>query len=131
MSEKQIVRAKDVMKPNLALVDGLITVKEALQVFRDTGAAVLIVNKRHENDEYGLVLLSDIAKQVVAKDRSPERVNIYEIMAKPVVAVDPNMDIRYCARLFDNFGLALAPVVDGGEVKGVVSYRDIVLDGLI
>ena len=52
------------------------------------------------SDEYGMVLLSDIAKQVLAKDRSPKRVNIYEIMAKPVLSVQPDMDIRYCARMF-------------------------------
>ena len=29
-----------------------------------------------------MLLFSDIAKQVIAKDRAPERVNVYEIMAK-------------------------------------------------
>jgi CBS domain-containing protein len=47
-----------------------------------------------------------------------------------VVAVDPQMDIRYCARLFDKFGLSRAPVIDGGKVVGVVSYTDMVLKGL-
>ena len=31
-----------------------------------------------------MVLFSDIAKQVIAKDRAPERVNAFEILAKPV-----------------------------------------------
>jgi CBS domain-containing protein len=51
-------------------------------------------------------------------------------MSKPVVSVDPEMDIRYCARLFERFGLALAPVIQNRTVVGVVSYRDIVLRGL-
>ncbi len=90
----------------------------------------LIVNKRHEHDEYGIVLLSDIARHVLAKDRAPERVNVYEIMSKPVMAVDPQMDIRYCARLFDKFGLSRAPVIENGSVIGIVSYTDMVLKGL-
>ncbi|WP_315980661.1 CBS domain-containing protein [Aliamphritea spongicola] len=56
--------------------------------------------------------------------------NIYEIMTKPVIGVEPEMDIRYSARLFDNFGLSIAPVIAGGEVKGVVSYNEIVLAGI-
>ena len=40
------------------------------------------------------------------------------------------MDIRYTARLFDSFGLAMAPVVEAHAVVGVVSYADIVLRGL-
>jgi predicted transcriptional regulator len=75
-------------------------------------------------------MLADVAREVIAKDRAPERVNIYEIMSKPVVSVTSSMDIRYCARLFANFGLSRAPVIDHGEVVGVVSYNDMVLKGL-
>jgi CBS domain-containing protein len=63
-------------------------------------------------------------------DRAPERVNIYEIMTKPALTVSPNMDIRYCARIFSRFDLSRAPVVEHGEVVGVVSYTDMVLKGL-
>ena len=41
------------------------------------------------------------------------------------------MDIRYCARLFDNFGLSVAPVIGVGKVVGIVSYHEIVLNGLV
>jgi CBS domain-containing protein len=97
---------------------------------RDTGAVALIVRKRHPDDEYGIVLLSDVAREVLARDRAPERVNIYEIMSKPVIGVDPEMDIRYCTRLFDKFGLSYAPAIDKGELKGIVSYANMVLRGL-
>jgi CBS domain-containing protein len=90
----------------------------------------LIVNKRHDNDEIGMVLISDIARKVLADDKAPERVNIYEIMSKPVVCIDPMMDIRYCARLFDRFELSRAPVVENGKVLGIVSFTDMVLRGL-
>ncbi len=113
------------------MVDGLITVREALEIFKSRQASVLIINKRDDDDEYGILLISDIAKEVLARDRAPERVNVYEVMAKPVVAVEPQMDVRYCARLFENFGISTAPVISNGEVQGVVSYNDIVLNGLI
>jgi predicted transcriptional regulator len=51
-------------------------------------------------------------------------------MSKPVVSVDPQMDIRYCARLFENFGLGRAPVIEDGKVIGIVGYTDIVLRGV-
>lgn len=73
-------------------------------------ASVVIVKKRNEHDAYGVVLLADIAKKVLAEDKAPDRVNIYEIMSKPVIAVEPDLDVRYCARLFDRFGLSIAPV---------------------
>ncbi|MGD2171476.1 MAG: CBS domain-containing protein, partial [Gammaproteobacteria bacterium] len=84
----------------------------------------------HEDDEYGIVLLSDIAKKVLARNKAPERVNVYEIMSKPVISVDPDMDIRYCTRMFENFGLGRVPVVEGKKVVGIVGYTDIVLSGV-
>ncbi|MGY8870454.1 MAG: CBS domain-containing protein [Pseudomonadales bacterium] len=128
--EKAIVRVRDVMTQDYGMVDGLTTIREALDIFKARDASVLIINKRHDDDEYGILLISDIAKQVVAQDRAPERVNVYEVMAKPVVAVDPQMDVKYCARLFENFGLSTAPVIQDGVVMGVISYNEIVLEGL-
>lgn len=130
MSEREIIRVKDVMKKNFDMVDGLTSVSQALQKMKHVDNKCLIIDKRHEDDAYGVVLLSDIAKQVLAKDRAPDRVNVYEIMSKPVVTVEEDMDIRYCARLFDKFGLSRAPVTDGGKIVGIVSLTDLVLKGL-
>ncbi len=131
MSDEKIVRVRDVMKTKFDLVDGLTSVEDALNKMKHVDTKCLLVNKRHENDEYGIVLISDIARQVLAKDRAPARVNIYEIMSKPVMTIDPDMDIRYCARLFDKFGLSRAPVVEKKELVGIVSYTDMVLIGMM
>lgn len=131
MSDQKIVRVRDVMQSDFDLVEGRLTVKEALLAMKHPETRALVVAKRNEDDEYGIVLLSDIAKKVIAADRSPERVNLYEIMAKPVISVPPQMQIRYCARLLQNFSIALAPVIDEGKVWGIVSYNDLVLRGLM
>lgn len=131
MNEDAPVRVRDVMKSDFDMIDGKTTVEDALKTMRHVETRSLIVNKRHDGDEYGMVLLSDIAKQVLAKDRSLKRVNIYEIMAKPVVSVRPDMDIRYCARMFEQFGLSRAPVLENGKVIGIVSFTDMVLRGLV
>ncbi len=131
MSERKVTRVRDVMKPKFDMVDGMATVKDALSTMQHVDTKCLIVNKRHDDDEYGMVLISDIARHVLAKDRAAERVNVYEVMAKPVITVDPDMDIRYCARLFDRFHLSRAPVVNGGKVVGIVSFTDMVLRGML
>ena len=128
---RKLVRVRDVMKESVDIVDGLITVADALRRMKHVNNLALIVDKRHPDDEYGIVLLADIARQVLALDKSPERVNVYEIMSKPVLGVPPDMDIRYCARMFDKFGLSLAPVIDQGKVVGLVSYSGLVLKGMV
>lgn len=131
MNDRKIVRTRDIMKDQFVELDGLHTVKEAIEALLAANANVLIVKKRNDNDEYGIVQLSDIAKKVLAKDRSPERVNIYEIMTKPVISVPPNMDVRYCSRLFEQFGLSSVPVIENDKVVGMVGYTELVLHGMV
>lgn len=124
---QQLIQVKDVMAQKWVMMDGLKTVSEGLDVLRKQHGEALIVDKRHENDEYGLVLLSDIGKRVMARDKAADRVNLYEIMSKPVLSVHPEMDIRYCARLFERFGINQAPVVENHKVVGLISYAEMVL----
>ncbi|MBB1270830.1 CBS domain-containing protein [Shewanella sp. SR44-3] len=125
------VRNQDVMNQDYAMVDGMHTVAEAIDIAIAKKVQILLVNKRHEHDEYGMVLMSDIARNVLAKDKSPARINIYEIMIKPVFSVSSDMDIRYTARLFERFGINKSPIIDNGKILGIVTYQDIVLKGMI
>jgi len=130
MNTREVIRVRHVMKHEFDTIDGMATIAEALRTMKHVEAKSLIVDKRHDDDEYGMLLISDIARHVLGRDRSPERVNVYEVMAKPVITVDPEMDIRYCARLFTRFELSRAPVVEKGKVVGIVSFADLVLKGL-
>ncbi len=130
MKERKEIPVRQVMRQEVTEVDGSIDVMEAMRIMKRVAATSLIVKKRNEQDEYGMVLFSDIAKQVIAKDRAPERVNVFEIMAKPVIAVRPEMSIRHCARLFEEFGISHAPVLENDHVIGIISYYLLVLGRL-
>lgn len=131
MSDTEIVFVKDVMSKDVVIVSGLTTVAEGVKLAKRHEVKMIIIDKRDEFDEYGIVLMSDIAKKVLAENRSAERVNMYEVMSKPALAVSPDMDVRYCARLFENFGIGRAPVIKDGVILGSVSYNTIVLNGMI
>jgi CBS domain-containing protein len=131
MPDRSLVRVRTVMKTQFDVVDGMATVAAALETMRHVDNKTLIVKKRHDDDEIGMVLITDIARHVLARDRAPDRVNVYEVMAKPVISVHPEMDIRYCAKLFTRFELTRAPVVEQGEVVGIVSMTDLVLKGML
>ena len=130
MTNIKRICVKDVMKADYGTIDGGATVKEALNEMNRLQTTVLVVNKRIEHDEYGLILVSNIAEQVLAKDRAPSRVNVYEIMTKPAICVDPDMDIRYCSRLMSTLKLTRILVVKDNALLGRVSPRALVLDGL-
>ena len=130
MTKTPVVRVRDVMLREFDMVSGQDTVSDALAKMKHVKPRLFMVDKRHDDDEYGIVRLGDIARQVLAKDRSPDRVNVYEIMSKPVISVPPTMDIRYCARLFESFGLQRAPVIEDGKVLGIIGYDEMLLHWL-
>lgn len=129
ISSKRII-VRDIMKKDFCMIDGMATIYDALMMIKQHKTSVLVVEKRNEHDEFGILLVSDIARQVLAKDRSSKRVNVYEVMMKPAVYIDPEMDIRYCSRLFARFSLVRALVIENDQVVGTVSPNLLVLDGL-
>lgn len=130
MTNKQHICVKDVMKLDYGTINGNATIMQALDEMKRLQTAVLVVNKRDEYDEYGLLLVSDIARKVLAMDKSPNRVNVYEVMTKPAVCVSPDMDIRYCSRLMSTLKLMRLLVVKDNALLGTVSPRALVLNGL-
>jgi predicted transcriptional regulator len=131
MKRKSWGQVRDCMRSTVTEIDGTMDVLSALKIMKDVNATSLIVKRRDERDEFGMLLFSDVAKEVIGKDRAPERVSVYEIMAKPCLTVRPEMEIRYCARLFDNFGISHAPVVEHDKVIGIVSYYRLVLKTIL
>ena len=121
---------RECMRTDVTEVDGQLDVLSALKIMKKVGATSLIVKRRDENDEYGMLLFSDVAKKVIAENRAPERVNVYEVMAKPVLTIRPDMEVRNCARLFENCGISHAPVVENEKIVGIVSHYRLVLHGL-
>lgn len=131
MNTRSWGKVRDCMRTGVTEVDGKLDVLSALKVMKEVGATSLIVKRRNDQDEYGLLLFSDVAKKVIAKDRAPERVSVYEVMAKPVLTVRPDMEIRYCARLFEHFGISHAPVVENDRIVGIVSFYLLVLHSIL
>ncbi len=127
MSDHPTTRVSDVMTPSPRIIDGLATVKEVIDLMRDNDISSLVIDRHHEGDEYGLVVVADIAEKVIAHDRSPARTNVYEIMSKPVLALDGDMDIKYAIRLLSRFDLSRALVTKGTALTGIVTMRDMVL----
>ncbi len=127
MSNSETIKISDVMSRDVRTIGGMATIAEAINEMREYNLSSLVVERRDEDDEYGLIELYDIAKSVIACNRSIERINVYEVMTKPVMAVPAEMKVRYAVRLLVKFRLTRALVVDDGRNPvGIVTLRDMV-----
>ena len=127
-SDHPPLRVSDVMGSEVHTIDGLATAAEAMALMKRLQISSLVVNRRHDDDELGLITVSDLAREVITHDRAPERVNIYEIMSKPALTVRSGMLARYTVRLLVRFRVSRALVIDDeGAPLGLVTLRDLVL----
>jgi CBS domain-containing protein len=125
---KKIVRARDVMHKGVISIDGMATAKEAAAKMREQGVDDLLVEKRHPDDAWGIIVVQDLIRGVILPGQSSDEVNVYEIMTKPVITVPADMDVRYVARLLHRAGIRRAPVEERGKLIGMVSLSSLVLE---
>ncbi len=123
-----IIRAKDVMHQGIISIDGMATAKEAAAKMRSKKISSLLVDKRHPDDAWGIVVVQDFIRGVIIPGRSPSEVNVYEIMTKPIITVPADMDIRYVARLIYRADIRRAIVEEAGELIGMISLSSLILD---
>ncbi len=123
-SNPDYVTVGDVMTPSPVVIDGLSSIQDALDLMENNGVNALVIDRRYEGDEYGLISVSDIARKIIGENRSLERSSVYEVMEKPVLTVSSTMDIKYAIRLLTKFSLSRALVTELGQMVGFVSLRD-------
>ena len=121
----RFAKAGDVMSTDVVYIDGKKTVAEAVRLMRQKKVSSLLVNRRSQEDAWGIVTRKDVVCKVVDPGRNPAQVKVFEIMSKPLITVSPGLALKYCARLFHNTGIRRAPVFDGKEIVGLLSNTDI------
>lgn len=125
--ERKVVRVSAVMRTTLHVVSGLASVQDAIAEMSRHSVSSLIIERRDSDDEFGVLTVHDIASKVVAVNKSTERTSVYEVMTKPALTLDSEMNIKYAIRMLSRFRLSRALVTNGKELLGIVTLRDMVL----
>jgi len=121
-----MAKARDIMTAEVVTVDGSATVADAVSLMKEKGVRALIVERRNEDDAYGIVTQRDLVYSVMAERKDPTSVKVHEVMTKPLVVVNPDLDVVYVARLMAQKGLSRAPVLYEGKLQGVISVTDLI-----
>ena len=125
--DRNFLKVSDVMQTSIHMISGLATVREAIAQMKAKGVSALVIERRHNGDEYGFLSLDEIAARVIALNRSLDRTSVYEVMDKPTLTLNPHMATKYAIRLLSRLQQRRALVVDEGGAKGIVTMRDLVL----
>ena len=120
-------KVEDHMSRDLVTVSRDATVLQAITLLKEHQVNALVVDRRDEDDEVGLITVADIAREVLGKHRKAQRVYVFEIMTKPTLTIPARMQARYATRLLAQFDLSQAVVIDAsGSAIGLIQRRDLI-----
>ena len=119
------MKARDIMTSKVVMVEEGITVAEAVTTMAEKNVSSLIVNRKNEDDAYGIITRRDVVNKVVAEGIEPKEIKVADIMTKPQLTIPPSLSIKYVARLMMHTGVRRMPVYDSRRIIGIVSNSDI------
>jgi CBS domain-containing protein len=75
----------------------------------------------------GIFSERDIMNRVVAVGRTPGSTSVAEVMSSNPRTVPADETVEECLFIMQEFGFRHLPIVEGKELKGLVSLRDILM----
>ena len=117
-------RVRDVMTPGPIGVDYYQSIGEAARTMRDWGiGAVLVVS---DESLYGLVTERDLVVRAVAEARGADE-PVGPLSSANLIGVDADADVREAMRLMRQHAVRRLPVLEDGQVTGIVSLGDLAI----
>lgn len=100
------------------------SVFEALQLMMDKNISALLIM---ENDMLnGIFSERDYARKIVLQGKSSKTTLIEEVMTSNLITIAPTERIDHCMELMTNNHIRHLPVVENGNVLGMISIGDVV-----
>ena len=105
-------------------IAGDASVVEAVELMVEENVGSLLVTD--SGDVAGIVTERDYLRRVALEGRTDAETSVREIMSSPLIVVTPETAIAECMALMTNKRIRHLPVVDAGEVAGIISIGDLV-----
>jgi CBS domain-containing protein len=120
----QVSEILDEKGTGLLRIDAEASVFEAVKRMVEANVGSLLVTEAGEIT--GIVTERDYLRRVTLQGRTDRETTVREIMSSPLIVVSPETSIDECMALMTDRRIRHLPVVDGGEVVGIVSIGDLV-----
>lgn len=123
------MRVRDIMQGDVMTVSPEHSFAHASRVLREQGISSVVVVGPGAGGIAGIVTERDFVR-LVADGLDPATTPLADRMTRKLITVDPSADIAEAARLMREAGVRHLPVVDRGQLVGILSMRDVLYWGV-
>lgn len=109
---------------SVLMIDRSATVFEAIKMMVDRNVGSIIVTDK--GSIAGILTERDYLRRIVLEGRTSKTTHVAEVMTAKVICVDPGRSIEECMAIMTQQRIRHLPVMEGGEVVGLVSIGDVV-----
>ena len=124
----QVLKAKDQTNQEVHVIKHDHTVFEALVRMSEKNVGALPVVK--DGAVVGIISERDYARKLILKGLSSVTTKVHEVMSSPVITVDTHKSVEECMNIMTDSHLRHLPVVEDGELKGLLSIGDLVKEAI-
>ena len=103
--------------PNATVFEAL-----ALMAEKDIGALLVVKN----GEVVGIFSERDYARKIILHGKSSRDTEVQEIMTSEVLCISPDQSVAKCMALMTDKRIRHIPVLDNGQLVGVISIGDVV-----
>jgi len=118
-----ILKVEDIMIETVITVDASATIMKAVKIMNENEIGCLVVTRNSR--AVGIITERDLLKRVIGKSKNPNKTKVREIMTKPLIAGQSDMDLEDATRLMFEKKIKKLPVVDHGRLKGLITLTDV------
>lgn len=118
-----MLKIEDIMVESVVTVEADATVMKAIKLMNEHEIGCIVVTRRGK--PVGIVTERDMLKRVIAKAKSPQKTKVREIMTKPLISGQPEMDIEEATRLMFEKKIKKLPVVEQNRLIGLITLTDV------
>tara|TARA_Y100000310_G_scaffold345406_1_gene464616 strand:+ start:10784 stop:11236 length:453 start_codon:yes stop_codon:yes gene_type:complete len=113
-----------VMSKNVLICrrDSIVLDCAKLMAEKEVGSVVIVEGKK----AVGILTEQDLARKVLAKSLNPETTKMEDVMSTELYTIETDKDIHGAMTFMSNQRVKHLPVVENGELQGIISFKDII-----
>lgn len=119
------INVEDIMARDVATVSTDTSLSGIMKEMRDKHVTSVIVEISKPEGKYGVVTRKDVLIRILLDKEDIDKTKALDIMSYPLLSVTPDMRIGDVARIMQRANIRRFPVVENGNIVGVISNSDI------